>query len=167
MNPAILLALGAVAVLALAGKKKTGNGKNGDTTATMPEPGEEPPPPPPTEEQGQNEGAYVDVAVETSQQPDWGPIYHLGQEGIDQAVLGMDADGFAHASPGEWLSGWLTRVAYWGAYQMQGWPLELPIQCILKETCPEDMIPVRDAMLRLHEGVKETMMIMDIKDVRL
>jgi hypothetical protein len=166
MNPAVLLALGAVAVLALSGKK--GGAKNGkDPTGTMPKPGPGPTPPAATEEQAQNELAYVEVAVEASQQPDWGPIYFLGQDGIDQAVMGVDAEGFVHAVPGEHLSGWLTRVAYWGAYQMQGWPMELPIQCILPETCPEDMLPVRDAVLRINEMVKALMEVKGIMETSL
>lgn len=165
MNPAILLALGAVAVLALTGKKGNGNG-NGKKNGTIPERGSGPIPGADTE-QAQNEAAYVEVAVSASQQPDWGPIYFLGQDGLDYAVMGVDAEGFVHATPGELLSGWLTRVAYWGAYQMQGWPLEMPIACILPETCPEDMMPVRNAMLRMNEAVKALMADRGIEDVGL
>jgi hypothetical protein len=168
MNPAVLLAIGAVAVLALAGRKKgNGGAAQADETETMPKPGPTEPPAAETEEQADNEAAFAQIAVEASQQADWAPVFFLGQQGIDEGVLGIDADGFAHATPGEWLSGWLTRVAYWGAYQNYGWPLDLPVQCILPETCPEDMLPVRDALLRMNAAVKAMMADMGIEDVRL
>lgn len=167
-----LLAVGAVAILAMSGKKKTANGEktgNGkkDDTGPIPEPGPGPIPPPANEQQGIDEAAYVHVAVDALPQGNWAPVYHLGQDGIDQGVLGIDEDGFVRAASGDWMSDWLTRVAYWGAYQMQGWPLELPIQCFLEVTCPEDMMPVRNALLRINALVKAKMAEYGLQDSRL
>lgn len=159
MNPAVFLALGAIAVLAMAGRK-SGNGA--DDTTTIPKNGSgHTPPPAETPEQDATEDEFAVIAVE-GMPANW----LLGNQGIEEGVLGIDADGFAYPTPNEWLSGWLTRVAYWGAYQNLGWPLEMPIECILETTCPEDMMPVRNAMLRLNESVKALMEAQGIEDTR-
>jgi len=158
MNPAAFLALGAIALLAFAGKKKS---DNGDDTTTIPKTGGHTPPPAESPEQDAAEDEFAVIAVE-GMPPNW----YLGNQGVEEAVLGIDAEGFAYPTPQEWLSGWLTRVAYWGAYQNLGWPLEMPIECILEATCPEDMMPVRNAMLRLNESVKALMEAQGIQDTR-
>jgi hypothetical protein len=165
MNPLILVGLGALALLAFSGKKPTKNGKE-DETKTIPDEGDNPPPDAPPED-AYNEQEFVNVAVQGALAPNWIPAYSLGQEGIDQNVLGIDEDGFVHATPGEWLHGWLTRVAYWGAYQMKGWPLELPVTCVLEMTCPEDMMPVRHALLRIKAMVLQKMEEVGLQDRRL
>jgi len=163
MNPAVFLALGAIAVLAFAGKKKNGgSGTSSDDTTTIPkQTGGHAPPPAESPEQDAAEDEFVVIAVE-GMPPNW----LLGNQGIEEGVLGIDADGFAYPTPNEWLSGWLTRVAYWGAYQNLGWPLEMPVQCILEATCPEDLMPVRNALLRINESVKAVMEDQGIEDTR-
>jgi hypothetical protein len=159
MNPIVLLGLGALALLAFAGKKKAVTvSDEGDVTVPEPPPG--PTPPPTAEEQ-----SVVDIAIEGYLQNPDGPFsYSLGQEGIDQGVLGIDTDGFVSPVDGESLSGWLTRVSYWGAYQMQGWPLELPPTCLIEATCPADYLPYREALVRLNGEVLSKMAAQGIDD---
>jgi hypothetical protein len=143
--------------MAMAGKKK-GNGVNGgasgDTTGTLPETsGTEPGP---TAEEAELEAIAINTvldAVDVTQIPMIaGP---LGQQAADEGVLGLDADTFAYPTPDEWLTGWLTRWAYWNTYPMYhaGWPFQLPLSCILVETCDPALLPARSALVRIHEGI--------------
>lgn len=159
----VLLGIAAAAAFAFGSKKGKKNGKgNGtgvnDTTGTLPQkvPGED------TGEVTVPEQEYVNIVL------DGMPTAHmLYQTGIDQGVLGIDAEGFVTPTPGEWLSGWLSRVAYWGAYPPEaGGPLQLPPTCLLVATCPEDYLPYRAALLRIMGAVKAGMTQRGIKDVQ-
>lgn len=171
MNPVILLAAGAVALLAFAGRKK-GNGAQAggaekDTTGTIPQTsGTESPP---TAEQAEMEIAAITAVLDAAQigEPPLiaGP---LGSQAAEEGVLGLDEDTFAFPTPDEWLSGWLTRYAYWMAYPMYvpGAPFQLPLTCILAETCPEEFRFYRDALVRIHESILAGMLERGIADAR-
>ncbi len=164
MNPAVLLIVGAAA-LAFAASRKKGNGGpqlGRDVTGTMPNAGTSPAPPPETGEQAAAEEAFVEIALDNVPM-----TFNLGQPGIDQGVIGMDADGFVHPTPDEWLSGWLTRISFWGAYPYaEGYPLQLPVECVLEQTCPEEFIPLRDAARRLNEMVVNGLINRGVPDPR-
>ena len=159
----VLLGIAAAAAFAF-GSKKGKNGKNGsgngtgvnDTTGTLPKKGA-------GEDTGPvsvPEQEYVNIVLEGM------PTAHmLYQEGINQGVLGINAEGLVTPTPGEWLSGWLSRVAYWGAYPYGG-PLQLPPTCLLEMSCPEEYLPYRAALVRIMGAVKAGMDERGIKDVR-
>lgn len=159
-NPLILLGAGAALLYGIAKGRKSGNGSGRvkDVTDTLPthvpgEGGEAPTEP---------EQAFVDIALD--EQP---VSFFLGQPGIDQGVVGIGPDGFVHPADYEWRSGWLSRVAYWGAYPYaEGHPLQLPPSCVAAVTCPEDLQPYRNAMLRIMDGIRNGMTVRGIKDER-
>lgn len=171
MNPIVLLAVGGLAILAMSGKKKGNGATNGggtrDTTGTLPETtGTEPGP---TAEEAEMETvAIVTVldSVDATQIPMIaGP---LGEQAVAEGVLGLDADTFAYPTPDEWLTGWLTRYAYWYTYPMfhTGWPFQLPLSCILAETCPPELVPARSALVRIHEGILQGFQERGLQDMR-
>jgi len=158
----IYLGLAAAAAFAFGtrkGGKKNGNGTGvNDSTGTLPKKGA-------GEDTGPvtvPEQSYVDIVL------DGLPTAHmLYQAGIDQGVLGIDAEGMVTPTADEWLSGWLTRVAYWGAYPPEvGGPLQLPPTCLLEVSCPEEYMPYRAALLRIMEAVKAGMVQRGIQDSR-
>ena len=161
----VLLGIAAAAAFAF-GSKKGKNGKNGsdngtgvnDTTGTLPKKGA-------GEDTGPvsvPEQEYVNIVL------DGMPTAHmLYQTGIDQGVLGIDAQGMVTPTANEWLSGWLSRVAFWGAYPPEaGGPLQLPPTCLFEISCPEEYMPYRAALLRIMGAVKAGMTQRGIKDVR-
>ena len=163
----VLLGLAAAAAFAF-GSKKGKNGKSGngdstgtgvnDSTGTLPQKGS-------GEDAGEGsvpEQEYVNIVLQGL------PTAHmLYQDGIDQGVLGINAEGMVTPMPDEWLSGWLSRVAYWGAYPPHiGGPLQLPPNCLLEITCPDDYLPYRAALLRIMGAVKAGMTQRGIQDVR-
>ncbi len=163
LNKSVLyLALGAGALVMLGRRAKSNGGAKKDVTGTLPK-GNGPAPAPETQEQAQNEAGYVAIALDNL--PTVGPF--LSQDGIDAGVPGMTEDGFVKPVDGEWLSGWLTRVSYWGAYPYNmGAPIMLPPTCILEVTCPDEYLPYRDALLRISEMVSDGMKERGIQDLR-
>jgi hypothetical protein len=175
MNPALLLAAGAVALFAFAGRKK-GNGgaatggAEKDTTGTIPQTGGGVPAP--TAEEAAMEAPAIQTVLQSAGAGEVplvaGP---LGAQAAEEGVLGLDADTFAYPTPSEWLSGWLTRYAYWYSYPLNvlhvtGAPFQLPVVCILEATCPAEYAPYRAALVRIHEAVLAGMAERGIKDKR-
>jgi hypothetical protein len=154
MNPLILLAIGGIALLAFKDKKKK-DGAEKDVTGTIPQKtGREPPP---TQEEKTLEEQSVNslmMGVVSGQIPVvFGP---MGQKAIDEGVIGLDENTFAYPVPGEYLTGWLTRVAYWNAYPYYrpGWPYQVPVSCMMDTLCPAEYLPARNALVRINEEIQ-------------
>jgi len=165
MNKSIFYLAAVAGAMVMLGRRAKNGGKGGvtDVTGTLPKGGPGPAPDADTAEQADREAGYVDIALENL--PTVGPF--LGQDGIDAGVPGMTQDGFVTPVGGEWLSGWMTRVSYWGAYPYNaGAPIMLPPTCILEVTCPEEYLPYRDALLRIAEMVNAGLSARGIKDIR-
>jgi hypothetical protein len=164
MNPFALIGIAALAFFAFARKKRPGPSAPVDVTGTVPQqpgPGENTAPPP-DPNQAEAEAAAASYAVTARPMS-----FFLGEPGLAQGVLGIDEDGLVTPQAGEYISGWLTRVAYWGLYGAQGWPLQLPVTCMIAATCPPEYLPARLAVLRLNNRVKETLAALNQPDVRV